>query len=252
MQPEDFDSFARVLDAAYSLHSKSLTADARSLFFAALGRYSLAEVRKAFSAHISDPQRGQYPPKPADLIAQLQPKVASDGRPDADEAWAIALRSADEADTVVWTLECAEAFSAARPVLEAGDEVGARMAFKAAYARIVERNRSAGQPARWFASLGFDASRREQVIAQAVREGRLALTDARAAVPLLGAPEGSDGSAQAEQQLAKLRGLTASIGAAMERRAAEQERRNASALDELNAAKRATAERVAEYERSHA
>ena len=92
MQPEDFDNFARVLDAAYSLHSKSLTSDARSLFFGALGKYSLAEVRKAFSAHISDPQRGQYPPKPADLIAHLQGDASKDGRPDASEAWAIAVR----------------------------------------------------------------------------------------------------------------------------------------------------------------
>ncbi|MBR8350296.1 hypothetical protein KDX21_06880 [Burkholderia cenocepacia] len=252
MKAEDFDHFARVLDAAYSLHSKSLTADARALFFASLGRYSLAEVRKAMSAHISDPQRGQYPPKPADLIAQLVGDASKDGRPDANEAWAIALRSRDERDTVVWTQECAEAFAVATPVLEGGDEVGARMAFKAAYERLVERNRADGAPAQWIKSLGHDPDLREAVLTQAVRSGRLQLADVRSVAPQLAAPEERFDPDVAEAGLARLRELVGGIPSAREKldciRAAHVAHDAAATAD----AKRRTAARVAEYQAAHA
>lgn len=219
MQHEDFDNFSRVLDAAYSLHSKSLTADARALFFAALGEYSLADVRKAVSAHIKDPQRGQFPPKPADLIAQLIGDAANDGRPEANEAWAIALRGRDERDTVVWTQEIAQAFGIAAPVLEKGDDTGARMAFKAAYERLVEKARADGRPVQWLASLGHDAAQREVVVADAVRIGRLQLEHAKAIVPALAAPEGSYDTSIAMQNLARMRQIAA---AATQRNDGEQ------------------------------
>jgi hypothetical protein len=43
---------------------------------------------------------------------------AEHGRPaSAEEFWVISLTSRDEVDTVVWTTECAEAFSLAKPIL---------------------------------------------------------------------------------------------------------------------------------------
>lgn len=180
MQSDDFENFARVLDAAYSLHSKSLNADARALFFAALTEYSLPDVRKAFQAHLKDPQRGQFPPKPADLIAHLQGDVKHDGRPDADEAWAISYLANDESETIVWTEECSQAFHRASII---DDETGRRMAFKSAYTRIVATARERGDAVRWVKSLGHDVQRRDVVLAQAVRDGRLTLADVRAIAP---------------------------------------------------------------------
>jgi hypothetical protein len=209
MQPDDFDNFARVLDAAYSLHSKSLTADARSLFFAALGKYSLGDVRKAFSAHISDPQRGQFPPKPADLIAHMVGDQSKDGRPDANEAWAIAVRSRDEADTVCWTQEMAEAFGTASSI--SGDEFGARNAFASKYNRLVEDARAAGRPVTWFMSYGHDASRREAVALEAVRAGHLQLEHVRKALPQLESPDYSVDPHLVQQNLARLRQIAAQI-----------------------------------------
>ena len=55
------------------------------------------------------------------------------GRPAANEAWAAALEALDEAKTVVWTDEMAQAWGVARPIAAAGDLVGARMAFIGAY-----------------------------------------------------------------------------------------------------------------------
>lgn len=183
MQPDDFDNFSCVLDAAYSLHSKSLTSEARALFFSAMSEFSLADVRKAFSAHIKDPQRGQYPPKPADLIAQLLGDSANDGRPEAEEAWSISRGALDEDETVVWTQECAAAFAKVEHLLEARDDVAARMSFKKIYDRLVEQARSQGVAPHWFSSNGRDAQRREYVIAQAVRDRRLSLEHARTIAP---------------------------------------------------------------------
>lgn len=183
MQQTDFNDFSNVLDAVYSLHNKSITAEARAIFFAALSEYSLAEVRKAFQAHVKDPQRGQYPPKPADLIAHLIGNAANDGRPDSEEAWAISRGAGDEDETVVWTQECAAAFAKVEQLLLARDDVAARMAFKSAYTRLVEQARSEGRAPVWYASPGRDATRREYVIAQAVREKRLAIEYAQKIVP---------------------------------------------------------------------
>lgn len=92
------------------------------------------------------------------------------GHPTANEAWAMVLASLDESETVVWTDQVAEAAAVARPILEAGDEVGARMAFRDAYERIVRER--ADEP-RWFPSLGSDAVRREAALDRAVADGRL-------------------------------------------------------------------------------
>lgn len=244
MQPDDFDNFARVLDAAYSLHSKSLTADARSLFFAALGKYSLADVRKAFSAHISDPQRGQYPPKPADLIAQMQGDYTKDGRPEAPEAWAIAQHARDEAESVCWTQEMAEAMATASNI--EGDEFAARTAFTSKYNRLVDAARAAGIKPVWFMSYGHDASRRESVALEAVRSGRLLLEHARVVLPQLAAPE-VHATPQAERQLEQMRTLIASLPSHAEKLAALRSAETEKERELTQAAKQNASRRVSEY-----
>jgi hypothetical protein len=244
MQPEDFDNFARVLDAAYSLHSKSLTADARSLFFAALGKYSLADVRKAFSAHISDPQRGQYPPKPADLIAHLLGDATKDGRPDAAEAWATAQLARDESETVCWTQEMAEALSTAANI--ENDEFAARTAFTSKYNRLVDEARAAKRPVRWSMSYGHDAGRREAAALEAVRSGRLMLEHARAVLPQLAAPA-VERTPEAEIQIEQMRSLVASLPSHAEKLAALRSAESAKERELTQAAKQSTARRVSEY-----
>jgi len=183
----DFDPFIDMLDAVYSLHGKTIPAGAKALFFRALAGYPLQVVRSAIDAHVKDSQRGQFPPKPADLIAQIEGHAANDSRPGPEEAWAIAVQAFDEAATVVMTGEIAEAMSIARPVFEIGDEVGARMAFKEAYGRLVTQARSNGAPADWFPSLGSDAGQRAEVLERAVSQGLLR-SDVPAIVGALPAP----------------------------------------------------------------
>ena len=99
--------------------------------------------------------------------------LKADGRPEPSEAWALALQSQDERDSVVWTTEIATAMATARPVLEAGDKVAARMAFIQTYERLVQVARDNSEPARWELSMGWDESGRAEALSEAVRLGRI-------------------------------------------------------------------------------
>ncbi|WP_095110543.1 hypothetical protein [Pseudomonas sp. Irchel 3E20] len=107
------------------------------------------------------------------LAAILQRVQAADGRPGRDEAWAIAMTTNDEYETVVLTDEIQLALAAAKPVLDAGDKIGARMAFISAYERFVGQSREDAKPVNWHVSVGFDASRRVQAVTKAVELKRI-------------------------------------------------------------------------------
>jgi hypothetical protein len=175
MRESDAAPFVALLRDVFGLYpaARPLTEGQVAMFFRALSEHSLEHVRRALDAHVRDPQRGRFPPVPADVLAQLQADAHDDTRPAADEAWAIALRATDEARTVVWTEEIAQAWAVALPVLGARDQVGARLAFREAYERLVADARAARAPARWFASLGWDEQQRAQAIGQAVQLGYL-------------------------------------------------------------------------------
>ncbi|QTH12491.1 hypothetical protein C4C32_18055 [Pseudomonas corrugata] len=106
----------------------------------------------------------------ADILQRVQ---SSDGRPGKDEAWAIAMTTNDEFETVVLTDEIQLALAAAKPVLDAGDKVGARMAFNSAYERFVGQAREETKPVNWHVSVGFDANRRIQAVTKAVEMKRI-------------------------------------------------------------------------------
>lgn len=93
------------------------------------------------------------------------------GRPAANEAWAIASTALDERATVVWTNEMADAWSVARPLAEAGDMVGARMAFIAAYERVVRAARELKAVPSVTISIGWDAESRNPAIEKALALG---------------------------------------------------------------------------------
>ncbi|MFM0638058.1 hypothetical protein PQQ63_15255 [Paraburkholderia metrosideri] len=247
MQPADKAEFVKTLNLCYATLLKPLPpVESLGLWVTILEPYSIEQVRAALSQHMRE---SKFPPVPADVVTRL-PKE-SDGRPDANEAWAIALRSRDERDTVVWTQECAEAFSICSAVLDGGDEVGARMAFKAAYERLAESARTHGHKVHWFMSLGHDPDIREAAAADAVRTGRLQIAQVRNLVPALAAPDASDTPDSAEQR-AQLRNLLATIPSAAERLEKLRLEEVEKGREFTEEAKRATARRVAEYEGSHA
>lgn len=112
-----------------------------------------------------------------------------DGRPSADEAWSTAIQASDEAATVVWTTETAKAYWAAAAVLDKGDKVGARMAFRDVYEREVSNARQAGTPVKWDFTLGTDPYQRDQAIKQAAELNRIGREHAKGLLPYIGATE---------------------------------------------------------------
>ena len=91
----------------------------------------------------------------------------------ANEAWAVALPAIDEAATVVWTPEIAKAFEVARPILEGGDKIGARMAFIPAYDRLIDHAKRESRTPSYEVSAGWDANMREVAMRQSVTAGLL-------------------------------------------------------------------------------
>jgi hypothetical protein len=173
MKQSDFDAFHALLTSCLSMWDKAPTAAVSAVWFRSLAEFDMQALSTAFSAHMRDPVNGKFEPKPAHIIEQIERAAKNDGRPGPEEAWAISLTARDEADTVVWTNECAQAWGSAAPIMELGDEVGARMAFKETYARLVAEARARREPASWEMSEGFDKDRRRAAIARAVEDGRI-------------------------------------------------------------------------------
>jgi hypothetical protein len=188
MRESDAGPFVALLRDVFGLYpsAKPLTEGQVAMFFRAVAQHPIEAVQAALDAHVKDPQRGRFPPLPADVVAQIDGQAADDGRPGADEAWAGALKARDESASVVWTVETEQAWAVARAVLQIGDEVGARMAFRDAYNRMVDEARRHRRPVEWRASLGFDPAGRAAAIDAANVRGLLAHA------PTLALPLGDD------------------------------------------------------------
>lgn len=109
-----------------------------------------------------------------------------DGRPGAEEAWS--MMPFDEAQSVVWTDEMAQAFGVCGPLLAEGDKVAARMAFRETYNRLCAKAKDERLPVNWTASLGHDTRGRAAVLQEAVSLGRLPYEYAQQFCPALPAP----------------------------------------------------------------
>lgn len=115
----------------------------------------------------------------SDVISRID-----DGRPGPEEAWA--MMPIDESQSVVWTDEMAHAFGIALPLLDAGDKIGARMAFKEAYTKALAQARDERKPVTWTPSLGHSKEGRDGVLMDAVQKGRLTMERAQQYAPALG------------------------------------------------------------------
>lgn len=167
MSPDQVAQLALAIVATAEVLGQTITADASEMMAEDLADYPVQIVSAALKACRRE-LTGRLT-----LAAVLQRIDAADGRPGKDEAWSIALAATDEFETVVMTAEIQQAMPAAMPILEAGDKVGARMAFLSAYERLVQQARAAAVPASWTVSIGYDPQRRIQAVEQAERIGRI-------------------------------------------------------------------------------
>lgn len=72
MIASDRPQFARLLAGVMAIYQRDVSEFALDVWWSACQRYDMDQVRTAFNAHATDPDVGQYPPKPADLVKQLQ------------------------------------------------------------------------------------------------------------------------------------------------------------------------------------
>lgn len=145
-----------------------------------LSPFPLRTVAAGFASYVHE--NDTFPPVPAGIVKRCK---LLDGRPEAEEAWAMSLLSKDEAETVVWTQEMAEAFAIARPVLDSSGAISARKTFIEAYQRLIDVARYQLKAPVWIVSEGYDKGRKKLAVDDAVRKGML---PAPQAVALLAAP----------------------------------------------------------------
>lgn len=187
MKPEDASAFFTHISEVLGFHRKppvpsvELSSGESDMWWEALLPYDFAWIKKATVLHRQHPERGRFSPLPADLIAVIEERVRA-AWPSADEAWATALQASDESTTVIWSEESARALVVAKPILDMGDKVGARMAFKGAYDRELQRALREVRAPVIQISLGHDAQGRIDVLEHAVSTGRISRTQA---APLL-------------------------------------------------------------------
>jgi len=163
------------------------TPGAMVIIFQDLQQYNFDTVKKAMGMHRRDPERGQWPPNSAHIEHQINIR-----RPitwlSADEAWARISKpgkpvkqkdgkinyGAAEPGPCLLTSESAQALAAATSLLESGDDIAARMAFKGCYERLIERAKLERRGPVYFVSPGGSYEEQEAVKEEGQRLGLLA------------------------------------------------------------------------------
>jgi hypothetical protein len=173
MISSDRPKFATLIVGLADYYQRPLTETTVELYWNGLKDYDYDAISAAAQAHMANPAKGAFMPKIADFVAVLRGKFESDF-PGSDEAWGTVARiMADEAETAVLTEEMSEAWGIAAPIYEIGDEVGARMAFRQAYDRLVEAARLEGRKPKWSITLGTDKRIQEIRLREAVEKKRI-------------------------------------------------------------------------------
>lgn len=170
------EDLVKALAATAELMGYQLSGVALAVLAKDLSRYDFAIVQQA----LENVRRNQSRFNQAAIEKEIE-FLMPDGRPGAEEAWA--MWPHNESSSAVITDEMAEAMNIAGPLLAEGDKIGARMAFKEAYTRLVNEAKAIKKPVRWFASLGHDKEDREAVLKEAVRLGRLSQDHAQSLLP---------------------------------------------------------------------
>lgn len=160
--------------ATAELCGKTYTPAAAKLLAQDLAGYSEQDILKALTKCRKELKPNQF------CLEAIVSRI-DDGRPGAEEAWA--MMPHDEAKTVVWTDEMSEAWFVAYPLLNDGDTIGARMAFKESYNKLLTKARDERKPIKWTASLGHDKNGRESVLINAIEKGRLSAPQVKILLP---------------------------------------------------------------------
>lgn len=168
------EAFGQVLRDTMSVYDRSVSEDALRVWWAALENYSLEQIRGGLTRHLRDPERGRFPPKPADVVAGVQGAYLEQWEAP-EVAWKTAVTAADQTETIVWPSEEArEAWHAAGEYpYKSGDDIGARMSFERAYRRLMQAAADRGERPKPIVSPGHDPEKRNQALKAAEERGLL-------------------------------------------------------------------------------
>jgi len=72
MQEQDFSAFRELINNVADFYGKDVSPFAMDVWWGALRRFELVDVQRALSVYCQDPDRGQWMPKPADVVRALE------------------------------------------------------------------------------------------------------------------------------------------------------------------------------------
>ncbi|PKG50262.1 hypothetical protein [Halomonas sp. MES3-P3E] len=201
LSPSQIDQVVDLVYATAEVLGQEIRPAAAGLIAEDLSAYPFAEIGRAL-ARCRAELHGKLT-----LAAIIERLPSANAHLSGNEAWALALNSTDEQETVIWTPEIARAFAAAKPVLDGGDKVGARMSFLAAYERELSAAKAEARQPEWMVSLGHDPQRREIVLNDAVSAGKLPAPKVAHLLPPPDKPVTEEGKRQRKQVVSHLREL---------------------------------------------
>lgn len=165
MKDTDKRKFLESITGCAAIYRVELKNPQIAIYWELLKEFETDQVLYAIQQHL---KTAKFFPVPAELI-DLIPSASASKHIGADEAWSLCISSFDERATVVITQQIAEARAIALPIWNSGDEIGARVAFRDAYNRLLKT----AQSPQWHVSIGFDTNGRVDAISDAVAKGRL-------------------------------------------------------------------------------
>ena len=95
MKIEEFEAFNEGMVGVMSFYNKDLSRFAMDVWWNALKPFDLSAVTSAFSRHLINPDSGQFPPKPGDIVKMLSGSTADQ----ATTAWAKVDRAVRQVGT---------------------------------------------------------------------------------------------------------------------------------------------------------
>lgn len=84
MEPRDISKFTTMMAGIGELYGKDISAQLTDIYWRALKHYELQDVQRAFQVHVNNPDKGQFFPKPADVVRFIE----GSGETKALQAWA--------------------------------------------------------------------------------------------------------------------------------------------------------------------
>lgn len=155
-------------------HKEDLSPARLAMFCEDLKPYDIEKVKRSWAAFRMDP-KNKFMPTPSQIVDNFQ-----DGRPSAQEAWAMVPKNEDK--SVVWCEEMRMAFGDSHSLLQSNPN-GAFFVFKESYDRRVRRARYDNQEPKWSVSFGFSVAGRSAAVKEAVDKGRLSFSQAKLMLP---------------------------------------------------------------------